>query len=205
MKKLLILAILFALLTGTSISQDTTPQMFEVAEVLPEPGAVTATNQVVTVIFNRPIVPLVSVQDMASLPHPLIFSPEAEGTGEWLNTAIYVFTPTPAWRPDTEYTVTVDPNLVAADGATLGTPFSWTFQTEPPSVITFLPEASVGNVDLNDRVEMILSAEVDRESFENSFFLRKQSETSGSVSGTFEWATDEGTDYEGTGLGRGCL
>ncbi len=199
MKKLLVLAISFALLTGTNISQDIPPQTFEVAEVLPEQGAITAANQAITVIFNRPIVPVVSVQDMASLPDPLIFLPEAEGTGEWLNTAIYVFTPTPAWRPDTQYTVTIDPTLVAANGATLGIPFSWTFQTEPPSVITFLPEASISNVDLDRQIEMVLGTNVDRASFERSFFLRKQSETGGSVSGTFEWATDEGTDYEGTG------
>ena len=95
----------------------------EVAEVLPAPdtGQVAA-DAVITVIFNRPVVPLVGLEDRDSLPDPLQFDPAAQGDGEWLNTSIYVFRPDPALAGGTEYTITVDADLTSADGATMAAP-----------------------------------------------------------------------------------
>jgi len=58
-----------------------------VAEVLPAPDtAHVATDSAITVIFNRPVVPLVTAEEMETLPDPLVFAPALEGEGEWLNT-----------------------------------------------------------------------------------------------------------------------
>ena len=73
----------------------------EVSQVIPAPDtADVASNATVTVMFNRPVVPLVAVSDPArqDLPQPLTLvrasdGAEVEGRGEWLNTSIYVFTP----------------------------------------------------------------------------------------------------------------
>src|SRR5689334_4382171 len=66
-----------------------------VGQVVPAPDA----QQVeaganITVVFARPVVPLINSADQSSLPQPLTFSPAVEGKGEWVGTAIYTFRPT---------------------------------------------------------------------------------------------------------------
>jgi hypothetical protein len=52
----------------------------------------------ITVMFNRPVVPLVPINEQASLPQPLVLDPPVQGKGEWINTSIYVFSPTSRCR-----------------------------------------------------------------------------------------------------------
>ncbi|GAB4521584.1 MAG: hypothetical protein OHK0046_33170 [Anaerolineae bacterium] len=161
----------------------------QVLEVLPEPDtAGIAPDAALTVIFSRPVVPLVTVEDMAALPQPLTISPAVEGEGEWLNTAIYTFTPARAWAPGTTYTVTVGAGLQAADGAMLDSAFSWQFTTQTGQVTERMPTGD--GVVLDPRIQMRFNVPVDQASLEANFFLRPASESSGTVPGTFEWADD---------------
>ncbi|HXV97546.1 MAG TPA: Ig-like domain-containing protein, partial [Anaerolineae bacterium] len=65
----------------------------EVTNVQPADGATEILpDSIVTVLFNRPVVPLNAIEDAASLPDPLTFIPPVSGKGEWLNTSIYQFT-----------------------------------------------------------------------------------------------------------------
>jgi hypothetical protein len=50
-------------------------------------------NTPITVIFSRPVVPLVGIEEQANLPQPLEFDPFFEGTGQWISTSVYQFTP----------------------------------------------------------------------------------------------------------------
>src|SRR5690606_34769052 len=66
----------------------------EVAAVIPAPDAEgVQADATITVSFDRPVVPLVSTQQLDTLPDPLVFDPPIEGAGEWINTSIYQFTP----------------------------------------------------------------------------------------------------------------
>jgi len=66
----------------------------EVTQVIPAPDAAdVAIDSDVTVMFNRPVVPLTSISNQRNLPQPVTFDPPIEGSGEWLNTSIYVFHP----------------------------------------------------------------------------------------------------------------
>src|SRR5687768_9140196 len=79
-----------------------------VTEVLPSPDTQNvAADAAITVIFNRPVVPLVVAEEMDTLPDPLTITPSVAGEGEWLNTSIYMFRPDPAFAGGREYTVTV--------------------------------------------------------------------------------------------------
>ena len=72
----------------------------EVAQVMPAQGTIDAEAATkITVIFNRPVVPLTNLAAMESFPQPVKLSingQAVEGKGEWLNTSVYVFTPAQA-------------------------------------------------------------------------------------------------------------
>jgi uncharacterized protein YfaS (alpha-2-macroglobulin family) len=159
-----------------------------VSEVFPSNGTIDIeTDAVITVIFNRPVVPLVAVEDMDSLPDPLTITPAAEGKGEWLNTSIYLFRPDPALAGGTEYTVTVGTGLEAVDGSVLAEPFSWSFRTVMPEIISITPEPQSDDVELAPKIQVTFNQPMDRESAEANFYL---TEVENALSGTFSWADD---------------
>ena len=162
-----------------------------VSEVLPADGTTAIeTDAALTVIFNRPVVPLVSNEDRDTLPKPLTIEPPVAGQGEWLNTSIYVFRPETVLAGGTDYTVTVNTGLTAVDGALLGQPFSWSFSTVSPLLVETVPEDLTTDVRLDDAMRVTFNQPMDRVSAEASFYLRPDGQESGSVSGVFEWSDD---------------
>src|SRR5258705_11239376 len=74
--------------------QADTVGFLEVTQVLPAPDTVAVeVGAAITVMFNRPVVPLTAISDQASLPNPLVLEPAVSGKGERLNTSIYIFRP----------------------------------------------------------------------------------------------------------------
>lgn len=97
-----------------------TTNSLQISEVLPGNGATNvSTDTVVTVIFNRPVVPLSSIGYQADLVNPIHIEPETTGTGEWLNTSIYTFKPEQGFIGGTTYTVTIDAGLKTPTDAVL--------------------------------------------------------------------------------------
>ncbi|MBU1660923.1 MAG: Ig-like domain-containing protein, partial [Chloroflexi bacterium] len=123
----------------------------QVGQVFPADGALEVeSNAVITVIFNRPIVPLMIVEDQAGLPQPLEISPPLAGYGEWLNTSVYVFHPDEALLSSTAYTARVDAGLTDTIGSQLLTPYEWQFTTTAPGISSFGIEQPVGAANPED-------------------------------------------------------
>ncbi len=161
-----------------------------VTQVLPADGSDgVQTDSTITVIFNRPVVPLGVSEDSATLPQPLTFAPAVTGQGEWLNTSIYVFHPDPALQGGRSYTVKLDPALTAVDGATLAGAFSWSFSTVAPAISSLVPEDTVMNVDLDATLQVRFNQPMDQASVEASFSLHPLNSTQ-TVAGTFTWSDD---------------
>ncbi len=112
----------------------------QVTQVLPAPGATDVQpDTVITVVFNRPVVPL---QLEGEVPQPLTLGPTAAGTGEWIDTNIYIFRPSVALAGGTAVTVRVDETLIDLTGAALAEPYSWSFSTALPRVVEVTPAES---------------------------------------------------------------
>lgn len=173
------------LIFNISTAQESNLQVSEVF-----PTEVTATDSVITVIFNRPVVPLVIVEDMDNLPQPLTITPLVAGTGEWLNTSIYQFTPDVALVGGTNYIVTVNAGLTAVDGSVLAEPFSWSFQTSLPQIISIQPEPLSSGVPLETNIQVTFNQPMNRPSMEAAFSLSLSDANTGAVSGTFTWNED---------------
>ncbi|MFN8562123.1 MAG: Ig-like domain-containing protein [Anaerolineae bacterium] len=180
---------------GTSLAQPfsmvvSTSGTLEVTQVLPADGtAGVDAASVITVIFNRPVVPLGIAEDAASLPQPLEFSPSVSGQGEWLNTSIYQFRADPALQGGTAYTVTVASGLTAVDGSMLQTPYQWSFTTAAPMVTEVVPNDTAMDVRLGTSVQVRFNQPMDQASAESSFSLHSFGSTA-SVPGKFAWADD---------------
>ncbi len=135
-----------ALSEPLSIIYDTAGELI-VSQVFPADGAANIANDaVITVIFNRPVVPLVISEEQSNLPTPIEISPTISGQGEWINTSVYAFRPGAPLKGATEYEVTVKSGLADANKTTqLDKDFTWKFSTVAPSIGQFM----LGNNTVN--------------------------------------------------------
>jgi len=158
----------------------------EVAQVIPAPDTEDVeTESTITVIFNRPVVPLTAVSDpdYAALPQPLTSDPPIEGSGEWLNTSIYVFTPAEPLAGGTTYTARIAAGLTDTTGGVLAEDYVWSFSTQPPQVVWVSPHEDAELVDVDTAVQVVFNMPVDCISAAESFRLRTGLR---SVPGTFK-------------------
>src|SRR5260221_4290169 len=150
-----------------------TPGALAVSQIIPRNNAkdVEATPPI-TVIFNRPGVPLLPVEEMAKLPSPITISPAAEGKGEWLNTSIYTFKPTTPLAGGTRYTVTVKKGLADITGSVLQSDVVITFSTVSPRVIEIQPENNRSRILRDPEIEVTFSQPMDKAATEHAFTLK---------------------------------
>jgi uncharacterized protein YfaS (alpha-2-macroglobulin family) len=168
----------------------TTGGTYTVGEVFPR-GEQVPVDSAITAVFTRPMVPLTLASDPdANLPDPLTFSPEITGTGEWLNTSIYVFTPDTPLDGGTTYTVLVDDALEAQDDSVLSEPYSWVFRTVSPTVDFITPSDASEDILLDDTVQMTFNMPMDTASVESAFSLTPSNNAQAPVAGTFTWNED---------------
>lgn len=164
----------------------------QVAEVLPsqEAGPV-PTDSAITVVFDRPVVPLTTSMDVEDLPQPIRLSPSVAGAGEWINSAIYEFKPAAPLKSDSRYTAIIDEDLTAIDGAVLQSAYSWTFQTAAPSLVSIDPPPGTPDLALDPMLQLRFNQALDRVDIERAFYLRALPDADGAdVSGVFTWADD---------------
>ncbi len=157
-----------------SAAQTESTTTLEVAQIIPAPNTANVeVDSTITLIFNRPIVPLGAIAQMDDLPQPLTFEPAIEGMGEWLNTAIYVFTPAVAMADGTTYTVKVVAGLTDLDGHVLSADFQSQFTTVPPKVLDSQPYDGERLVGIDTPINIFFNQPIDPASAEAAFRLRK--------------------------------
>jgi uncharacterized protein YfaS (alpha-2-macroglobulin family) len=178
----------------------------EVSQVLPAPGVQdAATSAAITVMFNRPVVPLTTLSQQADLPQPLALEPAVAGSGEWLTTSIYVFRPETALEAGRSYTGRIKAGLTDTTGGTLREDYSWSFTTLPPSVLfTNLGDGATG-VALTQVISVTFNQPMDRAATEAAFSLTGADGQR--VAGRFEWfynplRPDVAPEPQGSGGGR---
>ncbi len=156
-----------------------------VSQVMPAPDTEELDpDTAVTVVFDRPIVPLTSIGQQAELPNPLTFVPPVRGTGEWLNTSIYRFQPRAGFLPGTHYKARVAAGLVDTSGGTLPEDYAWEFTTVRPAVLSFRPDDEFLFMGPSDVITVTFNQPMDRASTQSRFALQADD---AAVPGTFRW------------------
>ena len=145
----------------------------DVSQVIPADGTQDVLpDTAITVLFNRPVVPLVAASQQSDLPDPLQFSPSVSGDGEWVSTSIYRFTPDTTLAGATVYQVQIDPELTDITGAVLPQGFNWQFGTVQPEVVSIEPEDNAQSVPLDGELTITFNMPMDRDSVERAVTIQ---------------------------------
>lgn len=152
----------------------------QVAQVIPASGTgdVDPNNTLITIIFDRPVVPLTSLQEQAKLPQPFTLADASgnsvEGKAEWLNTSILVFRAGEPLAGGVTYTGRVTA-IEDADGSPMPSDYVWTFTTAPPEVVYVSPGESASLVPIESTISVQFNQPIDLESARSRFSLTAQS------------------------------
>ncbi|MEM7030931.1 MAG: Ig-like domain-containing protein [Chloroflexota bacterium] len=158
----------------------------EVAQMIPAPASTDVEiDSTITVIFNRPVVPLTNLAQMEDFPQPLTFSPAVKGTGEWLNTSIYIFKPEEPLAGGTTYTAQVEAGLADISGAILADDVGWQFHTVPPQISWVSPSDNSTQVSVDTTVSVTFNQPIDLDSARDAFSLATRGILGTAVEGEF--------------------
>lgn len=161
------------------------------------------TDGAITILFNRPVVPLVATQDQANLPVPIKLEPPTPGKGEWISTSIFRFVPESGFAGATNYQIIIASGLKDVTGGELVKSVVSRFNTISPRVESFFPYESFGDWPLDKPLEVSFNMPMDPASVGQAISLDP------AVPLTFEWSNNNrqvklipsqnliiGTDYK---------
>ncbi len=158
----------------------------EVAQVIPASDVKgVQTDSAITVLFNRPVVPLVATSQQTNLPQPLQITPAVSGSGEWVSTSIYRFVPDEPLAGATAYEVTVVGGLEDITGGLLASDYNWSFITLSPSVVSIEPADGTTGFVPTRPITLTFNMPMDRTSTESAVSLQANGDE---PSVTYTWS-----------------
>ncbi len=161
-----------------------------VSQVIPADGSADVqTDGAITVLFNRPVVPLVSSGQQTDLPDPLILEPAVSGDGEWTSTSIYRFVPDEPLAGATTYRIAINDDLTDVVGVTMATAFTSQFTTLNPGIVTIVPDASA-NIAPTAPITITFNMPMDRTTTEAAISLGSLGDAP-DADFAFEWLEDD--------------
>ncbi|MBA3548069.1 MAG: hypothetical protein H0T76_16430, partial [Nannocystis sp.] len=110
-------------------TQDQAPvgplQLLRTSPIMKEPGLVGS----VTAVFNQPMIPLASIDDLKLERSPMSITPQPPGKFRWLGTQMIAFEPEGRMPFSTTYTAAVAAGETSTSGAKFGKRVQWQFST----------------------------------------------------------------------------
>ncbi len=162
----------------------------DVAQVIPAAGSKDVdADAVITVVFNRPVVPITPLTEQSKLPNPVTLAPAVTGQGVWINTSTFQFKPDKALNGGANYTVTVRKGLTDVSGAQLAEDYKVTFTTVAPRAIEVRPSDKATQVQRDPEIAVAFSQPMDHASTEAAFALTGPGGKK--ATGKFEWRDDD--------------
>jgi len=102
----------------------------QVDAIFPALGEETHEDTKITIIFNRPMVPLTTLTETEQMSLPIRISPETPGKFRWISTRNLQFIPDATLLPASEYKVEIGTGLLSLDGLPIET-MTHSFFTRP--------------------------------------------------------------------------
>ncbi|MDO8649506.1 MAG: Ig-like domain-containing protein [Candidatus Peregrinibacteria bacterium] len=138
----------------------------EVSARLPVPGSHDVLpNSRITIIFDRPMIPLTQVQGEASAARiagwNATITPAVEGRWRWMSTVAVEFIPAKNFDPATSYSVSVPKGLASVAGDQTEQDFGWMFETLRPAVLTTNPGEASALAGPTTEIDLTFNQEMD--------------------------------------------
>lgn len=119
----------------------------------------------ITIIFDRPVATLAQVQGAdAFAAWPVRITPAVKGRWRWLGTTTAEFEPERGFVLGTRYTVQVPAGIVTAGGEKTEQDFSWSFETQRPTIEGIDPPADSTLAGPNTEIVLRFSQEMNIDS-----------------------------------------
>jgi alpha-2-macroglobulin len=162
-----------------------TTGFLEVAQIIPPDGSDGIdTDASITVLFNRPVVPLVSTGQQQNLPQPVTIEPAVSGQGEWISTSIFRFTPDDSLEGATTYEVTIAAGLEDITGGVLAEDATSSFTTLQPSVAAIVPGTGETEIEPASAITVTFNMPMNRAATESAIILSPSAQLA------FSWEDD---------------
>jgi uncharacterized protein YfaS (alpha-2-macroglobulin family) len=143
-------------------TQDQAPagplQLLRTSPIMKEPGLVGS----VTAVFNQPMIPLASIDDLKLERSPMSISPQPPGKFRWLGTQMIAFEPAGRMPFSTTYTAAVEAGETSTTGAKFGKRVQWQFST-PLLAIEQVQPNEWEPVDLDGIIVVEFNQDIQRE------------------------------------------
>lgn len=88
----------------------------EIVAIFPHEGSETPENSEITIVFNRPMVPLTTIDYQSQMDIPVEITPVTKGRFKWITTSILQFIPEERLIRSSRYQIIVKPGLISMDG-----------------------------------------------------------------------------------------
>lgn len=101
-----------------------------IVDIFPKAGSEADESSAITVVFNRPMVPLTTLSELENDDVPVTITPATEGKFKWISTRSLQFIPKNTLIRSAHYEVSVNPGFVSMDGLSVSGK-KHTFTTRP--------------------------------------------------------------------------
>ncbi|OGC50420.1 hypothetical protein A2716_04405 [candidate division WWE3 bacterium RIFCSPHIGHO2_01_FULL_40_23] len=125
----------------------------------------------VTVIFDRQMIPLTTIENQKLEYVPFTIEPEIKGEGRWLGTTAYEFRPSVTYKKGTAYKVTVAKGTKSEDGGELKEDYVWEFVGGIPRIEAFSPSLGYQHTSPNPEIIVTFNQKIDITSFQENLIL----------------------------------
>lgn len=161
--------ILIAFLIGSCKPSDRPDQEEENLKILtkiPEGDEVPLSTDGITVMFNKPMIPLTTLDAGRDKKIPIDISPRTPGKFYWLGTHGFIFRPDKPFTPATTYKVSLPGRITSLDGQRLENLIEWEFKTVRPRVVKMEPYEKAKLLPKNTTLYFQFNLRMDRERVE---------------------------------------
>jgi hypothetical protein len=155
----------------------------KVIAIFPAADSETSEDSEITIIFNRPMVPLTTLGYLEGNALPIEITPDTEGRFKWITTRNLQFIPKNKLKKSSNYTVKIKAGLLSADGLPVSE-FTSSFVTRKLRFV----DARQGVTSYNEPVSFVFNQPVDLERMKSEISLR-DTETGKDIPFIAEYAT----------------
>ncbi len=140
-----------------------------IVSVFPNKDSEASEYSQITIVFNRPMVPLTTLDELSDKEIPVQISPATPGAFKWITTRNLQFIPKDRLKRSSHYTVAIQPGFISMDGLSVPA-VSYEFTTRPLRYEYMYPDsvAMQGNP-----VRIVFNQPIDIERTQRELTLKK--------------------------------